>query len=45
MSFLVMGLAAHKPVTIDDASMIETSFPDFVPMMRGLGATFAGEAQ
>ena len=38
MSFLVMGLAAEKPVAIDDAGFIATSFPGFVPMLRGLGA-------
>jgi len=38
MSALVMGLAAGAPVRIDDASFIATSFPDFVPMMRRLGA-------
>jgi len=38
MAFLVMGLAAEKPVTIDDASMIVTSFPEFTDLMRGLGA-------
>ncbi len=38
MSFLVMGLGAERPVTIDDASMIATSFPDFVDLMTGLGA-------
>ncbi|MDZ7629126.1 MAG: 3-phosphoshikimate 1-carboxyvinyltransferase [Parvularculaceae bacterium] len=38
MSFLVMGLAAAKAVTIDDASMIATSYPDFVETMRALGA-------
>jgi 3-phosphoshikimate 1-carboxyvinyltransferase len=38
MSFLVMGLAAREPVTIDDAAPIETSFPGFVATMRGLGA-------
>jgi len=38
MSFLVMGLAAHKPVHIDDGSMIATSFPQFVPLMHTLGA-------
>jgi 3-phosphoshikimate 1-carboxyvinyltransferase len=38
MSFLVMGLAAAKPVGIDDGSFIATSFPGFVPMLRGLGA-------
>ena len=40
MSFLVMGLAADKPVTIDDATPIATSFPDFQAMMIGLGASF-----
>jgi 3-phosphoshikimate 1-carboxyvinyltransferase len=45
MSFLVMGLAAQKPVTVDDASMIATSFPDFTKLMRGLGASLAGQAQ
>lgn len=38
MSFLVMGLASAKPVTIDDASMIATSYPDFAATMRALGA-------
>lgn len=45
MSFLVMGLAAQKPVTVDDASMIATSFPGFTALMRGLGASFAGQSQ
>ncbi len=40
MSFLVMGLAAPQPVTIDDASPIATSFPEFVELMAGLGAQF-----
>jgi 3-phosphoshikimate 1-carboxyvinyltransferase len=38
MAFLVMGLAAEKPVAIDDGSFIATSFPGFVPMLRSLGA-------
>jgi len=38
MSFLVMGLAAQRPVSVDSAEMIATSFPDFVPLMRSLGA-------
>jgi 3-phosphoshikimate 1-carboxyvinyltransferase len=41
MAFLVLGLAAEKPVTVDDTSMIATSFPEFVPLMTKLGATFA----
>lgn len=38
MSFLVMGLAARKGMGIDDGAMIATSFPSFIPLMRGLGA-------
>jgi 3-phosphoshikimate 1-carboxyvinyltransferase len=41
MSFLVMGLAAEKPMTIDDAAMIATSFPSFRTDMERLGAKFA----
>ncbi len=40
MAFLVLGLAARDPVQIDDARPIATSFPDFVPLMRRLGAAF-----
>jgi 3-phosphoshikimate 1-carboxyvinyltransferase len=39
MSFLVMGLAAQEPITVDDGAMIATSFPTFIPLMRGLGAS------
>ena len=38
MSFLVAGLAAEAPVTVDDGAAIATSFPDFVALMQGLGA-------
>jgi 3-phosphoshikimate 1-carboxyvinyltransferase len=41
MSALVMGLASDRPVTVDDTAFIATSFPDFIPMMRRLGAEFA----
>ncbi|MEH6786761.1 MAG: 3-phosphoshikimate 1-carboxyvinyltransferase [Paracoccus sp. (in: a-proteobacteria)] len=37
MSFLILGLAAQAPVSIDDASPIATSFPDFLPLIQGLG--------
>ena len=37
MAFLVMGLASAKPVGIDDASFIATSFPGYVPMLQRLG--------
>ena len=38
MSFLVLGLAAKKPVSVDDGSPIATSFPVFEGLMAGLGA-------
>ncbi|MFT9382163.1 3-phosphoshikimate 1-carboxyvinyltransferase [Gluconobacter sp. P5B12] len=38
MSGIVFGLAAQKPVYIDDTAFIETSFPGFVDLMNGLGA-------
>jgi 3-phosphoshikimate 1-carboxyvinyltransferase len=37
MSALVMGLAAGKPVHVDDTAFIATSFPGFVEMMRRIG--------
>lgn len=40
MSFLVLGLAADRPVTVDDATPIATSFPEFRDLMAGLGAAF-----
>jgi 3-phosphoshikimate 1-carboxyvinyltransferase len=38
MSALVMGLASEKPVQVDDTAFIATSFPDFVGLMRRMGA-------
>jgi 3-phosphoshikimate 1-carboxyvinyltransferase len=40
MSFLVMGLASDNSVTVDDTSMITTSFPEFENLMHSLGADF-----
>ena len=40
MSFLVMGMAARTPVTIDDARPVATSFPNFTTLMGSLGADF-----
>ena len=42
MSFLVLGLAAEAPVTVDDAAPIETSFPGFAALMTGLWAKIGG---
>jgi 3-phosphoshikimate 1-carboxyvinyltransferase len=40
MAFLIMGLAASEPITVDDATMIATSFPSFVTLMSSLGGRF-----
>ncbi len=42
MAFLTMGLASDRPVTVDDASMIATSFPTFRALMEKLGARYEG---
>lgn len=44
MSFLVLGLAARAPVGVDDTAMIDTSFPGFAALMRGLGAALELDA-
>jgi len=41
MSFLVMGMASAEPVTVDDGTAMETSFPGFAALMNGLGAKIA----
>jgi 3-phosphoshikimate 1-carboxyvinyltransferase len=38
MSFLTMGLASQNPVSVDDVTMIATSFPEYEGLMRDLGA-------
>ncbi len=38
MAALVLGLGSERPVRIDDASFIATSFPGFVELMTSLGA-------
>jgi 3-phosphoshikimate 1-carboxyvinyltransferase len=44
MSFLILGLASKKPVSVDDGSPIATSFPVFEGLMAGLGAEIARDA-
>jgi 3-phosphoshikimate 1-carboxyvinyltransferase len=41
MSHLVLGLAAQRPVDVDEPGMIATSFPGFVALMASLGAEIA----
>ena len=38
MSALVLGMATEQPVRVDDSAFIDTSFPGFAALMRGLGA-------
>ena len=38
MSFLILGLSSQKHIEIDDCSPINTSFPNFIKLMRELGA-------
>jgi 3-phosphoshikimate 1-carboxyvinyltransferase len=38
MSFLVLGLRAKASITVDDISAINTSFPNFIALMRSAGA-------
>ncbi|MEM9524935.1 MAG: 3-phosphoshikimate 1-carboxyvinyltransferase, partial [Pseudomonadota bacterium] len=40
MSFLVLGMATRRPVTVDDAGSVATSFPAFEGLMTKLGAVF-----
>jgi 3-phosphoshikimate 1-carboxyvinyltransferase len=40
MAFLTMSLASDKPVTVDDTTMIATSFPEFRGLMEKLGARY-----
>ncbi len=41
MSFLCLGLAARRPMAVDDERMIATSFPTFKAVMAQLGAIFS----
>ncbi len=45
MSFFCLGLGAQNAVTIDDRRPILTSFPNFLPLMKALGAdTFSNQS-
>lgn len=43
MSFLVYGLGAQDTVKVKDCDMIETSFPNFIDLMNGLGGKIAAD--
>jgi len=42
MAFLILGLACRRPVAVDEAEMIGTSFPGFAELMTSLGARIGG---
>ena len=42
MSALILGLNAKAPISIDDGSMIATSFPTFFDVMSSIGAPMSG---
>ncbi len=41
MSFLIMGMVSKEKITIDDASSIATSFPNFVELFNQIGANIS----
>ena len=43
MAFLVLGMIAKKPITVDDVARIETSFPKFLEIMENIGGRFSRE--
>ena len=43
MSALIMGCGAQAPVSVDDVSMIATSYPDFFDHMAVLGAEIGAD--
>jgi 3-phosphoshikimate 1-carboxyvinyltransferase len=44
MAFAVLGMVAEKPVTVDDADTIASSFPGFVALMNRLGGALTAVA-
>ena len=40
MAFLTLSLASERPATVDDTTMVATSFPEFRTLMEELGATY-----
>lgn len=37
MSFLILGTVSDEPISVDDATPIQTSFPNFMDLMNGMG--------
>lgn len=41
MSFLILGCISKEPITVDDGTPIQTSFPNFIDLMNDLGANIS----
>jgi 3-phosphoshikimate 1-carboxyvinyltransferase len=41
MAFLVLGMAADQPVTIDDGAAMQDLFPGFAEAFEHVGASFS----
>ena len=38
MSSIILGMVSDKPIEVDDTETIKTSFPEFIELMKKLGA-------
>ena len=38
MSSIILGMVSYEPIKVDDTETINTSFPDFIKLMKKLGA-------
>jgi 3-phosphoshikimate 1-carboxyvinyltransferase len=41
MSFLTLGMVSEAAITVTGCMTINTSFPDFAPLMNGCGAAIS----
>jgi len=44
MAFAALGARSDRPISLDDAACIRTSYPGFLAALRGVGAQVEGEA-
>jgi 3-phosphoshikimate 1-carboxyvinyltransferase len=44
MAFLIAGTISENPIAIDDSRFIQTSFPNFIPLMNKLGCQITDNA-
>ena len=42
MSSIILGMVSYEPIKVDDTETINTSFPDFIKLMKKLGAKLSG---